>query len=239
MEGIPFTFVGIETGRTLQQWEAFGRCLQTNFYNFIKDGVALAMYVLETHLAWLTGPIPYEDLHMALYQAGVEHPEYLTAFANTIRPGYDYTWWYFYMGTYDFRTSPLFWCVGALALFTGPIGILAKPIVMNALRGVKLTLKSKIAEAGLVSIFFHMIYEPTFTPPTTLGPPGFMASVTLPVSGQVTVVNITNLWAGGYYYPGIYDALIYWSAYAYGSEVGSGQFKIKNLAESTGTGVIS
>jgi len=305
IEGIPFAEVGEEA--LFFDWVAFGQKLHEH-YTFwdpelvhevmttpwIVDGMGLAMCMREK------GVEPDEDGAGALqlFQCGVEHPEYLGAWALTMPAPvtsigtqmvqdfisrwkvvpyvglcldqdasigspvesvliknystlcvtelyesawgpavrttrtYNYPWWYRFNFSLEIKR-----CLPPR--YRGPIAILERPITMDAIRGVSVTWKSKIGIAGNPEINFYLSYTPAFTAP--MPAPSFKIERQR-ISAAVTSTPITNLFAGGYFYPGIYDGLfrfeIGWDWYGdggYAYSVG-GQFMVKNLAKVTGTG---
>lgn len=145
---------------------------------------------------------------------------------------YNYPWWYrFNYPEAVRRATP--------ARFRGPVAILERPVTMDAIRGVSVTWKGKVGAAGNPEINFYLSYTPAFAAP--MPAPSFKVERQRMLAA-VTSTPITNLSAGGYFYPGIYDGLfrfeIGWDWYAdggYAFSVG-GQFMVKNLAEVTGTG---
>jgi len=136
---------------------------------------------------------------------------------------------------------------------------LAEPIVMPKIRGVSMTvigkadvMKRYIALGQTVMTENYLWYEPTFAAPQP--PPAFRGGGT--INGQITYdeegriirvdfvesqINTSAVFARGYYYPGIYDGKlsIRWFSSAYGREYATYcDFRIKNLAQVIGTGVI-
>lgn len=116
---------------------------------------------------------------------------------------------------------------------------LSEPIVMSEMRGISLTwLNKTITPEPGFGMWWYLRYEPQFTAP--MPPPGFaLRPGAIPPVGQEAVADILGCWAGGYYYPGIYDGVVnvshmygeYWSTFEH-------SFRIKNLAQVTGTGTV-
>lgn len=125
------------------------------------------------------------------------------------------------------------------ASVVGTEATLAEPITMSRMRGVSLTwLNKTITPQPGFGMWWYLRYEPQFAAP--MPPPGFaLRPGAIPPVGQEAVAAILGCWAGGYYYPGLYDGVVtvshmygeYWATFEH-------SFRIKNLARVTGTGTV-
>lgn len=136
------------------------------------------------------------------------------------------------------------YCIEPLQPFMGLVATLAEPIEMSKIRGVILSWLNKTipiwADCGTIWI---LQYRPAFSAP--MPPPGFrIISLGLQAVGEIGTAPITGCFAGGYYYPGIYDGIITVKAGCgyrddgFSSYAGGGRFMIKNLAKVTGEGTV-
>ena len=119
---------------------------------------------------------------------------------------------------------------------------LSTPIEMDAMRGIQMTVTGKELLAPIIAAGYqvqtenYLWYEPQFAAP--MPPPAFRGGGNLLV-GTPTTINATGVFAGGYYYPGIYDGKV--SVRWFSSHLGREyavycDFRIKNLARVTGQG---
>lgn len=127
----------------------------------------------------------------------------------------------------------------AFASVVGTEATLAEPIVVSRMRGVRISwLNKTIAPQPGYGMWWYLRYEPQFTPP--MPPPGFaLRPGAIPAVGQEAVADITGCWAGGYYYPGIYDGVFSVSK-MHGEYYATFErsFTIKSLARVTGEGTV-
>jgi len=132
------------------------------------------------------------------------------------------------------------------------VATLASPITMDEMRGVTFNCKIPIAlpygpwGSGDWMLFGILVYQSTFGAP--MPPPAFRGGGSIigaqqlpPIMGDCKPIGC---YAGGYYYPGIYDGILTitllsggWGAEG-AQEIGGGVLKIKNLIRVTGTGTV-
>jgi len=295
VEGIPFISVGEEVIEEIN-WDIFASNFKSADWwpTYISDVDAIIECIRNSGLSTIA------DLRNSggavLMQCGINHPEWLTAYANSHRTGetvnnvpdfisrfgvepyvclrtqgigldihvYKLGWipdagdcaWF----TYTYLESE--WeLVGRnngfqsiidtvlsyptpLEPFIGLVATLAEPIEMSELRGVILTWLNKTiptyADCGTIWV---LRYKPTFS--AEMPPPSFgLISLDNPAAGETKAAPITGCYAGGYYYPGIYDGIVTVEAGCgyhdgtFTTYAGGGRFMIKNLVRITGEGVI-
>lgn len=221
VEGVPFSGVGVEPKGTLfdflqvlnmyscANWP-IAWCLTPGQPEAIAECVGGAIYSSQSELIAV--------LATCLEQAGVPYPSY--------PQGGGYV-------TYASSIASHWSCDEARQEV--PVAYLAEPITMSTLRGISLTWVNKTIPwqqtPGIVYTMWWMLsYKPQFLAP--MYGPGFRCLGVPVPPGEPCTVPITELWAQGYSYPGIYDGAVTLviTIDSYGQGLGA-YFRIKNLAE--------